>query len=1031
MFLVMALGVRVWADPGQGLVAWWNFDEGSGDVLPDRSGNNNDGKIHGAGWVKSGKGYALRFDGVDDYVTFKDTPSLAITGPITVMVWIHPESLPPRDAGIVGKHTEVLGLTYYKNGSCYWYVSSGGNNVSTPVNLGEWQHVAGSFDGKMMKLYVNGFARSSKESQFKELKRGKNLLMGCFSPDPARISPATKSLPHFNGMIDEVRVYDRALSITEIQAHYRHEAAEHGIDTSDFDKMVVTAHPYFEKGLVVVDVDCRSLLALPKEVRLRVELSKAEVKAPVIAVQKEVTIPASGVCRDVMLKARLHPGEYRVGVFVEDAKGLRASETVSLRYSKAEAEVPAPSKHTVAALPPPVAPPKYEVKVGRGGGLTVAVKGRAYRVESSYSYPHGGENRLVVGTPDGEGEDSWKVTTKKVDAKTYEVSASGNYYSISRRIDVEPTRIMVKDTISNTSNDVVGVILSNYINTGGSEDLKAKMMHRFTAFVHAEDSGVGIIALDDLYQLQENHRFANGLAELRTQDFGLDKGAAYTIEWAVYPTATDDYYDFINQVRKDEGLNRRVEGSFAFVPRREPPAKQRMELLNLRYTSIGCLGHPPDDPTVSLEGIEFMEYPQECKLLKETFAKTKQMYPGVKVMFHVAHGLYVTNKPKELFGDSLVIKADGNMIDYGNRSDAYYRKYFSEQRVKEGHRWYIFYPTPDNSFGKAMIKATEYMVNEIGATGMWADGFICGYAQVGGNRDGYSYDRWDGHSVDIDPTTKLVARKKTCVPWAALPVLKKVVQIIAAKGGVTITNGGQDPPPRSLWKEDMIGSCEGSDGAVLNLHLCRAPASLSSAAADERGTYRDILRKLGLGSLYFWYNYKMDHKTLVEDMYPITLESIHAGTIRGKERIVTENSGVYGWQGDRSLHIVRLYDARGFLIRDNFVTTVDDQSVRTEVTLTKDQSAAVVKLPARLTASGPVNVNVRQCDAKAVRLVLNGEGEAAFHLRSAEFSIKTGLRYRVVARDKTQEVQSRDEALTFSIALDGPMDLYITPSPTR
>ncbi len=50
------------------LIAHWSFDEGSGDVLHDRSGNKHNGKIHGATWVPSPRGQALRFDGVDDYV---------------------------------------------------------------------------------------------------------------------------------------------------------------------------------------------------------------------------------------------------------------------------------------------------------------------------------------------------------------------------------------------------------------------------------------------------------------------------------------------------------------------------------------------------------------------------------------------------------------------------------------------------------------------------------------------------------------------------------------------------------------------------------------------------------------------------------------------------------------------------------------------------------------------------------------------------------------------------------------------------
>jgi hypothetical protein len=110
---------------------------------------------------------------------------------------------------------------------------------------------------------------------------------------------------------------------------------------------------------------------------------------------------------------------------------------------------------------------------------------------------------------------------------------------------------------------------------------------------------------------------------IRSSRFGLDTGASYTLEWAVYVNDTGDYYDFINDVRKDEGLMPTVEGGFAFMDRREPPSEEYVNVRALRYASIGCLGRVPDDPGLSLEGVEFVEYPQECALLKQTFAETR------------------------------------------------------------------------------------------------------------------------------------------------------------------------------------------------------------------------------------------------------------------------------------------------------------------------------------------------------------------------------------------------------------------------
>lgn len=1007
----------------EGLVAHWDFDEGQGDVLRDRSGNDNHGRLHGAEWVRCGQGWALRFDGVDDYVLCEDTPSLGITGPCTILAWVRPEALPPADAGIVGKHTETLGLTFYKDGSCYWYVSSGGNHINAPVKLDEWQHVAGVFDGTRMSLYVNGFPKASKESQYKEVKRGKNMQMGCFSPNPAQVSPATKSLAHFTGMIDQVRVYSRALTTFEIQTHYKKEAGDHGLDTSGFDKMAVTAYPYFEQGLVVVDVDCRGFLGLPPGTWLNAEISSAKGEAPPIAAHKVEKIPDSGLVREVALKGAFEPGEHWIRVLMADAEGVRAAETVALRYSKAEPEVSAPATRTVMPLPPPVVSPRYEVKLGQGGGFQVLFGRAAYDVESSYSYPNGGENRLTVAAFD-QGEKEWKVQTVPTgEAGVHRVFAEGRYYSVVRKIILQPSRVLVNDTITNKTNDVLGILLSNHCR---AKDAKARRMGSPTVFLHEKERGIGLVALDDVYQVQQKSFFDQGRAGLRSDHFGLDAGASHTLEWAVYPTASADYYDFINQVRKDEGLCRRIEGAFCFIGRDDPPSEERVRLWNLRYVSVGCLGKPLDDPELSLEGIEFTEYPKECAALKRTFAETYRRFPGMKTMFHIAHGLYATNRPEQLFPDSRVIKADGRQQDYGGQNLDYYRKYFSERRVQEGYRWHIFYPTLDNSFGKAMLKATDHMLDEIGVTGVWADGFFCGYAGAGW----LTYDRWDGHTVLIDPNTKTVTRKVGHVTLLALPVLKAVAEKIAARGGVVITNdfwGG----PRSLWLPNFINCCEsgGGEATIGALHLGPSVTCLGhnlDPSNPERGTYEDILRKLDWGGLYFFYgSAALNHDSVIQQMFPITVTAIRSGIIRGEDRIVTRHSGIYGWHGDRDLHFVHRYDGRGWPAPHALLTTVDSAGVRTEVHLGPSESAVVKKVPLRLEAEGPVNLIVRQLDAKGVRVLLNGKGPTALRVGSGDFVVKPGRAYQVTT-DRTQAVTaSADGVLTVSLALDGPAAVQI------
>jgi hypothetical protein len=143
--------------------------------------------------------------------------------------------------------------------------------------------------------------------------------------------------------------------------------------------------------------------------------------------------------------------------------------------------VDSPEVRLVPPLPPAVTVPPYEVELADGGGLIVKVKDISYQIESSYSYPHGGENRLLASAMDEEGEDTWKVETGKLDENKYQVIATAKYYSITRLIEMKPTCIVVKDMIRNLSGDIVGIILSNHVNTQSSKDVEVKLMNSLQA----------------------------------------------------------------------------------------------------------------------------------------------------------------------------------------------------------------------------------------------------------------------------------------------------------------------------------------------------------------------------------------------------------------------------------------------------------------------------------------------------------------------------------------------------------------------
>ena len=216
--LCVAIRATALAGPDQGLVAHWDFDEGSGNVLHDKSGNGNDGRAHGAAWVKSGKGTALRFDGVDDYVDCGGGPSLDITGPITIQAWIQPAGGAGGERGIAGKFLDSYGMTY--RGWAVFSISGRRNRVRGRVEDGAWTHLAATFDGMTLCLYVNGGKMRPRKSNVKQIKAGKTFLIGGIVGDAESGDSTLRTSGHFSGLIDSVRVHDRALSQQEILHYY-------------------------------------------------------------------------------------------------------------------------------------------------------------------------------------------------------------------------------------------------------------------------------------------------------------------------------------------------------------------------------------------------------------------------------------------------------------------------------------------------------------------------------------------------------------------------------------------------------------------------------------------------------------------------------------------------------------------------------------------------------------------------------------------------------------------------------------------
>lgn len=198
-------------------VGMWSFDESAGDVANDSSGNNNDGQLFGNPGRENGQfGKCLDFDGVDDYVEISGitTPSI-----ITFVCWF--KRLGIGSGGVPRLHTSggpTWSLEFgVGNGAIAnqlgFYLAftdgsaDGWNGVFEPQN-DVWYHAAVSWDGDWAHIYVDGAEVNSKE-----IGGGKSI-----NPGISRIGGNAAGGDYFQGLIDEVAIYDVALSEDDIRS---------------------------------------------------------------------------------------------------------------------------------------------------------------------------------------------------------------------------------------------------------------------------------------------------------------------------------------------------------------------------------------------------------------------------------------------------------------------------------------------------------------------------------------------------------------------------------------------------------------------------------------------------------------------------------------------------------------------------------------------------------------------------------------------------------------------------------------------
>jgi hypothetical protein len=186
------------------------FNENSGTTVADASGQNNTGTTLNTTWTAGRYGRGLAFNGSSSWVTVNSSASLNLVNSLTLEVWVSP-TVSSGWRSIIFKELDAIYDLYASSSSGpVAGLNIGGyqeifSSALLPVN--SWSHVASTWDGTTLRLYVNGVQVVSR------------AVAGTLAAttNPLRIGGNAKWGEYFAGTIDEVRVYNRALSAAEIQ----------------------------------------------------------------------------------------------------------------------------------------------------------------------------------------------------------------------------------------------------------------------------------------------------------------------------------------------------------------------------------------------------------------------------------------------------------------------------------------------------------------------------------------------------------------------------------------------------------------------------------------------------------------------------------------------------------------------------------------------------------------------------------------------------------------------------------------------
>jgi len=583
---------------------------------------------------------------------------------------------------------------------------------------------------------------------------------------------------------------------------------------------------------------------------------------------------------------------------------------------------PAPTGPLPAVRPAAQHKVDYRLVRQQDGAFEIGVGGATFRVESEFSTPEPawvrGPNKHFDHRQEIQQHDEWIVVRETFSNRTAENLPLMHRHRVTSQSPWQKVWL-------------AGLSPSALVSTSAEPANP-------TTYGAAGDMGIGVLPLDDVFQVHVTNFSTENQVGLADNQLVLKPGASYTAEWAILPTARGDYFAFLNAVRRLRDVNFTLDGSFAFL-RADPRLgatkwsdRECVDFIRNKNAHFVCSGISwPRHKGRYAHGTSFQR--MDWSATKEQIVRLRKLAPEAKHLKYYHCFIDTLDEAVEKYADARLLRSDGTHADYGRPYDR------------------LYVPTHENSFGRDVSRNVELILGPqpdgIGCDGVYWDEFEYSRYQYAYHlaEDGRGGLPWDEVSADIDPKTLKVVRLKSAVELISQPFRLALARSILARGPL-VANG--QPHTRTMLQLHFPRFVETGSISRCTRAQMYSPIALGDHLTErsELDAYRVMLRALDYGCLYYWYNdltVVPTHPHLTSYMFPATPIELGDGYLIAKERIVTNRSGLFGW-GDSARPEVHVFDDQGREVPDfTAPTVVQDGMTFTELRLPEDYSAAIVR----------------------------------------------------------------------------------------